>query len=235
MRDRCCVSVMFCLKSWELLQSDLMFVEMYQVLSSWWLSRDCWLLSPKSHQLVLYLTEQMCLSLTNISAVYLKGWLYTLDQITSSFLLVGSQISCFPPTNFSLRQAMYVDSFCWVVAGSHTSEDGSPLWLHKVMLPPNLCSCHRDTSWHVFCCFSVLSLHPSALGRPRVCSCSVLALHCCSSALLRPQFHYGGAGSLLQPLHPLRQELGVQQHWRQGHLEGFQQVWWKILIQWWRL
>uniref|UniRef100_A0A8C2ICW1 Pannexin n=1 Tax=Cyprinus carpio TaxID=7962 RepID=A0A8C2ICW1_CYPCA len=26
---------------------------------------------------------------------------------------VGSQITCFPPTNFTLRQAAYVDSFCW--------------------------------------------------------------------------------------------------------------------------
>ncbi|XP_062845234.1 pannexin-1b [Trichomycterus rosablanca] len=44
---------------------------------------------------------------------------------------VGSQISCFPPNNFTLRQAAYVDSFCWVAAGSQKSEDGSPLWLHK--------------------------------------------------------------------------------------------------------
>ncbi|XP_046695429.1 pannexin-1b isoform X1 [Silurus meridionalis] len=45
---------------------------------------------------------------------------------------VGSQISCFPPTGFSLRQAAFVDSFCWVVTESQTTEDGSPLWLHKV-------------------------------------------------------------------------------------------------------
>ncbi|KAG9282126.1 pannexin-1-like [Astyanax mexicanus] len=44
---------------------------------------------------------------------------------------VGSQISCFPPTNFSLRQAAYVDSFCWVAVESQSTEDGSPLWLHK--------------------------------------------------------------------------------------------------------
>ncbi|XP_046695430.1 pannexin-1b isoform X2 [Silurus meridionalis] len=44
---------------------------------------------------------------------------------------VGSQISCFPPTGFSLRQAAFVDSFCWVVTESQTTEDGSPLWLHK--------------------------------------------------------------------------------------------------------
>ncbi|XP_066517296.1 pannexin-1b [Hoplias malabaricus] len=44
---------------------------------------------------------------------------------------VGSQISCFPPSNFSLRQATYVDSFCWVAVESQTTKDGSPLWLHK--------------------------------------------------------------------------------------------------------
>ncbi|XP_008304030.1 pannexin-1-like [Stegastes partitus] len=40
---------------------------------------------------------------------------------------VGTQISCFAPTNFSWRQAAYVDSFCW--AAVHTQE--RPLWLHK--------------------------------------------------------------------------------------------------------
>lgn len=40
---------------------------------------------------------------------------------------VGTQISCFAPTNFSWRQAAYVDSFCW--ADVHTNE--LPLWLHK--------------------------------------------------------------------------------------------------------
>ncbi|XP_053341165.1 pannexin-1b [Clarias gariepinus] len=44
---------------------------------------------------------------------------------------VGSQISCFPPTNFTMRQAVYVDSFCWVATERQTTEDGSPLWLHK--------------------------------------------------------------------------------------------------------
>ncbi|XP_030593185.1 pannexin-1 [Archocentrus centrarchus] len=42
---------------------------------------------------------------------------------------VGTQISCFPPTNFSWRQAGYVDSFCW--AAVQQQEDSSPLWLHK--------------------------------------------------------------------------------------------------------
>ncbi|XP_058239068.1 pannexin-1b [Hemibagrus wyckioides] len=44
---------------------------------------------------------------------------------------VGSQISCFPPTNFTVRQATYVDSFCWVAAESQSTKDGSPLSLHK--------------------------------------------------------------------------------------------------------
>ncbi|CAN9493028.1 unnamed protein product [Ophioblennius macclurei] len=40
---------------------------------------------------------------------------------------VGSQISCFAPTNFSWRQAAYVDSYCWAAVHTHTL----PLWLHK--------------------------------------------------------------------------------------------------------
>uniref|UniRef100_A0A3Q0SFU5 Pannexin 1a n=1 Tax=Amphilophus citrinellus TaxID=61819 RepID=A0A3Q0SFU5_AMPCI len=40
---------------------------------------------------------------------------------------VGTQISCFAPTNFSWRQAAYVDSFCWAVVHTHTL----PMWLHK--------------------------------------------------------------------------------------------------------
>ncbi|KAM7398809.1 hypothetical protein PAMP_018118 [Pampus punctatissimus] len=40
---------------------------------------------------------------------------------------VGSQISCFAPSNFSWRQAAYVDSYCW--AAVHTQP--LPLWLHK--------------------------------------------------------------------------------------------------------
>ncbi|XP_068585082.1 pannexin-1-like [Cebidichthys violaceus] len=42
---------------------------------------------------------------------------------------VGTQISCFAPTNFSWRQAAYVDSFCW--AAVQQQGDSSPLWLHK--------------------------------------------------------------------------------------------------------
>ncbi|CAL9684868.1 unnamed protein product [Knipowitschia caucasica] len=40
---------------------------------------------------------------------------------------VGTQISCFSPSNFSWRQAAYVDSFCWAAVHTHTL----PLWLHK--------------------------------------------------------------------------------------------------------
>ncbi|KAM4603828.1 pannexin-1-like [Polymixia lowei] len=42
---------------------------------------------------------------------------------------VGTQISCFAPTNFSWRQAAYVDSFCWAAVQQQT--ESSPLWLHK--------------------------------------------------------------------------------------------------------
>uniref|UniRef100_A0A4W5JW91 Pannexin n=1 Tax=Hucho hucho TaxID=62062 RepID=A0A4W5JW91_9TELE len=48
---------------------------------------------------------------------------------------VGTQISCFAPTNFSWRQAAYVDSFCWAAVQeqqlSVDGVEGAPLWLHK--------------------------------------------------------------------------------------------------------
>ncbi|XP_032365595.1 pannexin-1 [Etheostoma spectabile] len=40
---------------------------------------------------------------------------------------VGTQITCFAPSNFSWKQAAYVDSFCWASVHTHTL----PLWLHK--------------------------------------------------------------------------------------------------------
>lgn len=43
----------------------------------------------------------------------------------------GTQISCFAPSNFSWRQAAYVDSYCWAAVHTHTL----PLWLHKVTSP----------------------------------------------------------------------------------------------------
>ncbi|XP_068178060.1 pannexin-1-like [Antennarius striatus] len=42
---------------------------------------------------------------------------------------VGTQISCFAPSNFSIKQATYMESFCW--AAVQQQADGSPLWLHK--------------------------------------------------------------------------------------------------------
>ncbi|KAG7222060.1 hypothetical protein INR49_016759 [Caranx melampygus] len=42
-------------------------------------------------------------------------------------MVTWTQISCFAPTNFSWRQAAYVDSYCWAAVHTHTL----PLWLHK--------------------------------------------------------------------------------------------------------
>ncbi|XP_029019484.1 pannexin-1-like [Betta splendens] len=42
---------------------------------------------------------------------------------------VGTQISCFAPSTFSMKQAVYVDSFCWAAAQQQAAN--SPLWLHK--------------------------------------------------------------------------------------------------------
>ncbi|KAJ8412613.1 hypothetical protein AAFF_G00129490 [Aldrovandia affinis] len=59
-----------------------------------------------------------------------------LGLLLSAEVSVGTQITCFAPTNFSWRQAAYVDSFCWaavqqqqVLSVSETSH--IPLWLHK--------------------------------------------------------------------------------------------------------
>uniref|UniRef100_A0A8C7D8U9 Pannexin n=1 Tax=Oncorhynchus kisutch TaxID=8019 RepID=A0A8C7D8U9_ONCKI len=41
---------------------------------------------------------------------------------------VGVQISCFPPANFSRRQGIYVDSYCWAALHTRTLQ----LWQHKV-------------------------------------------------------------------------------------------------------
>uniref|UniRef100_A0A671S8E3 Pannexin 1b n=1 Tax=Sinocyclocheilus anshuiensis TaxID=1608454 RepID=A0A671S8E3_9TELE len=38
---------------------------------------------------------------------------------------VGTQIKCFPSTNFTLRQAAYVDSFCWAAVEHHPTENGA--------------------------------------------------------------------------------------------------------------
>lgn len=49
---------------------------------------------------------------------------------------LGTQITCFPPTNFTMRQAAYVDSFCWAAVEHHPTDNGddsAPLHLHKVM------------------------------------------------------------------------------------------------------
>ncbi len=83
--------------------------------------------------------------------------------------LLGSQITCFPPTNFTLRQAAYVDSFCWAAVEHLPTEkgaDSAPLHLHKVMMNNN------DISKEVLSCFvfvlfsvslpAVFSLYSSA-------------------------------------------------------------------------
>ncbi|XP_038635033.1 pannexin-3 [Scyliorhinus canicula] len=47
-----------------------------------------------------------------------------------------SQITCFPPSNFSLKQATYVDLYCWeTLLHRHLQTPGSvqtSLWIHKV-------------------------------------------------------------------------------------------------------
>lgn len=80
--------------------------------------------------------------------------------------LLGTQITCFPPTNFTLRQAAYVDSFCWAAVEHLPTEkgaDSAPLHLHKVMMNNN------DISKEVLCYFVF---------------CLILCLFTCSSFLI---------------------------------------------------
>ncbi|TRY94104.1 hypothetical protein DNTS_033697 [Danionella cerebrum] len=55
---------------------------------------------------------------------------------------MGPQISCFPPSNFTMKQAMYVDTYCWDSLMHHEFDtDGNfeerSLWVHK-MFPYSL-------------------------------------------------------------------------------------------------
>uniref|UniRef100_A0A671L6L3 Pannexin-1-like n=1 Tax=Sinocyclocheilus anshuiensis TaxID=1608454 RepID=A0A671L6L3_9TELE len=47
---------------------------------------------------------------------------------------VGTQITCFPPTNFTLRQAAYVDSFCWAAVEHHPTENGPDSFFPYILL-----------------------------------------------------------------------------------------------------
>lgn len=68
----------------------------------------------------------------------------------SCVIPLGTQITCFPPTNFTMRQAAYVDSFCWAAVEHHPTDNGAdsaPLHLHKVMYI-GLLYIQCTWSWH---------------------------------------------------------------------------------------
>ncbi len=49
----------------------------------------------------------------------------------------GPQISCFPPSNFTIKQASYVDTYCWDSLMHHEFDSNGnfeerSLWVHKV-------------------------------------------------------------------------------------------------------
>ncbi|XP_062309672.1 pannexin-3 isoform X1 [Osmerus eperlanus] len=55
---------------------------------------------------------------------------------------VGPQITCFPPNNFTVKQAVYVDTYCWDSLMHHESDvngnfEERSLWVHK-MFPYSL-------------------------------------------------------------------------------------------------
>jgi len=62
------------------------------------------------------------------------------DDVTAQICLLyfsGPQISCFTPTNFTAKQASYVDTYCWDSLMHHEFDsDGNfeerSLWVHKV-------------------------------------------------------------------------------------------------------
>lgn len=66
--------------------------------------------------------------------------LLTLSEIVKAhiiFFLTGPQISCFTPSNFTAKQASYVDTYCWDSLMHHEFDsDGNfeeqSLWVHKV-------------------------------------------------------------------------------------------------------
>lgn len=158
----------------------------------------------------------------------------------------GTQISCFAPTNFSWKQAAYVDSFCW--AAVQQQPQSAPLWLHKVDTSPtfvhteafstsgniiiiiNIISyiitiaCAESPLHHFVVLFllSVLSIHSAPSGHPRLHPSPFLAIYRNATSLLWPQLHHGGAGSILHPGNQNGQELSV--HRRQREPEGNTEV-----------
>lgn len=68
----------------------------------------------------------------------------------------GTQISCFAPTNFSWKQAAYVDSFCW--AAVQQQPQSAPLWLHKVDTSPTFVHTEAfSTSGNIIIILNIIS------------------------------------------------------------------------------
>ncbi|KAM9314956.1 pannexin-1b [Pholidichthys leucotaenia] len=79
---------------------------------------------------VKYRGVRLELALDKIVTILAAGLpLFLISLAFAQEVSVGTQISCFPPSNFSLRQSMYVDSFCW--AAVQHQADSAPMWLHK--------------------------------------------------------------------------------------------------------
>lgn len=148
--------------------------------------------------------------------------------------LLGSQITCFPPSSFSLRQAAYVDSFCWAAVESHSTDNSAPLRLHKV-LQWDLCFVHdinatfnifRGSSVLIFLSSvslsAVLSLYTIAGRHHHVYSCSVVAFHGYPVPFLWPQFYHGGTWPLLQSCHPSSKEPNIQPWWQRHYRRSTQ-------------
>ncbi|KAJ8347828.1 hypothetical protein SKAU_G00264170 [Synaphobranchus kaupii] len=86
---------------------------------------------------VFTITSRTDGNISNNAAPVLRSSLLGLESEDRGFMevSVGTQITCFSPTNFSWRQAAYVDSFCWAAVQrqdlSSSENNNAPLWLHK--------------------------------------------------------------------------------------------------------
>ncbi|XP_069750459.1 pannexin-3-like [Narcine bancroftii] len=62
--------------------------------------------------------------------------LLLVSAVLAKELSLRSQITCFPPSNFSMKQVAYVDFYCWETLLHHQhhskSDTQTSLWIHKV-------------------------------------------------------------------------------------------------------
>jgi hypothetical protein len=63
--------------------------------------------------------------------------MHNIPTYKNCIFFAGPQISCFPPSNFTDKQAGYVDTYCWDTLMHHEFDsqgnfEERSLWVHKV-------------------------------------------------------------------------------------------------------